>query len=149
MDKLVPLVAFSFGAVPVRARPDALVKAVCDSPCVGPTVLIVDDHAGFRSAAHALLQAGGFEVVGEAADGASAIDAVSRLRPEVVLLDVQLPDLDGFGVAERIRAYGPAIVLISSRTAGSFRRRLAANPGLSFIPKSELSGETLAAAIAG
>jgi DNA-binding NarL/FixJ family response regulator len=115
---------------------------------VGRTVLIVDDHAGFRSAARALLQAGGFEVVGEAADGASAIDAVSLLRPEVVLLDVQLPDLDGFGVAERIRVYGPAVVLISSRAAGSFRRRLAANPGLSFILKSELSGETLAAAIA-
>ena len=116
---------------------------------MGRTVLIVDDHAGFRSAARALLVAAGFEVVGEAADGSSAIDAVGRLRPEVVLLDLQLPDLDGFGVAERIRAYGPTIVLISSRAAGSFRRRLASNPGLAFIPKNELSGETLNAAIAG
>ena len=130
-------------------RPDARAEAVCESPCVGRTVLIVDDHPGFRSAARALLQAAGFEVVGEAADGASAIAAVELLRPEVVLLDVQLPDIDGFRVAERIGDHGPAIVLISSRAVGSFRRRLAANPALSFIPKSELSGETLTAAIVG
>jgi DNA-binding NarL/FixJ family response regulator len=116
---------------------------------VSRTVLIVDDHSGFRSAARALLQAGGFEVVGEAGDGASAIAAVAKLKPEVVLLDVQLPDLDGFVVAERIGVDGPAIVLTSSRTLGSFRRRLAANPALKFIPKSELSGETLTAAVAG
>jgi DNA-binding NarL/FixJ family response regulator len=115
---------------------------------VGRTVLIVDDHPGFRSAARALLQADGFEVVGEAADGASAIVAVARLRPEIVLLDVQLPDIDGFVVAEQIGG-GPAIVLTSSRTLGAFRRRLAANPALSFIPKSELSGDTLTAAVAG
>jgi DNA-binding NarL/FixJ family response regulator len=114
---------------------------------VGRTVLIVDDHAGFRSAARELLGAGGFEVVGEAADGASAIAAVGRLRPEVVLLDVQLPDLDGFLVAEQLGNDRPVIVLTSSRSAASFRRRLAANPALSFIPKSELSAETLAAAI--
>jgi DNA-binding NarL/FixJ family response regulator len=116
---------------------------------VGRTVLIVDDHPGFRSAARALLQAGGFEVVGEAVDGASAIAAVARLRPEILLLDVQLPDIDGFVVAEQIGVGGPAIVLTSSRTLGSFRRRLAANPALRFIPKSELSGETLTAAVAG
>jgi DNA-binding NarL/FixJ family response regulator len=114
---------------------------------VGQTVLIVDDHSGFRSAARSLLEAGGFEVVGEAADGASAIAAAATLRPAVVLLDVQLPDIDGFVVAEQIGDDGPVIVLTSSRTPGSFRRRLAANPALSFIPKSELSGETLAAAV--
>jgi DNA-binding NarL/FixJ family response regulator len=116
---------------------------------VGRTVLIVDDHPGFRSAARALLEAGGFDVVGEAADGASALAAVAELRPEVVLLDVQLPGLDGFVVAERMRDDGPVIVLTSSRSAGSFRRRLGAHPDWSFIPKSELSGETLAAAVAG
>ena len=108
------------------------------------TVLIVDDHASFRAAARALLQAAGFEVVGEAADGASAVAAAVTLRPDVVLLDVQLPDLDGFAVAERID--GPTVVLTSSRSASSFRRRLAANPAWRFIPKSELSGEALAAA---
>jgi DNA-binding NarL/FixJ family response regulator len=111
------------------------------------TVLIVDDHAGFRAAARALLEAGGFDVLGEAGDGASALAAVGKLQPEIVLLDVQLPDLDGFAVAERLASDGvpAAIVLISSRDVSSFRRRLAANPGWSFIPKSELSGEALSA----
>jgi DNA-binding NarL/FixJ family response regulator len=116
---------------------------------VGQTVLIVDDHAGFRAAARALLEARDFDVVGEAEDGAAAIAAAVELRPEIVLLDIQLPDLDGFAVAERLATDGvsSAIVLISSRNVSSFRRRLAANPGLSFIAKSELSGEALAAAL--
>jgi DNA-binding NarL/FixJ family response regulator len=112
---------------------------------MGRTVLIVDDHAGFRAAARALLEAGGFDVLGEAVDGASALAAVAKLQPEIVLLDVQLPDLDGFAVAERLASEGvsSAIVLISSRDVSSFRRRLAANPAWSFIPKSELSGKVL------
>jgi CheY-like chemotaxis protein len=67
-----------------------------------PTVLIVDDHPEFRESASALLEAEGFAVIGEAADGDEAIAAVERLRPQVVLLDIQLPDLDGFAVAERL-----------------------------------------------
>jgi DNA-binding NarL/FixJ family response regulator len=116
---------------------------------MGRTVLIVDDHAGFRAAARALLEAGEFDVVGEAEDGASAVVAAAELRPEVVLLDVQLPDVDGFAVAERLVDDGvpAAIVLISSRDISSFRRRLAANPAWSFIAKNDLSGETLAAAL--
>ena len=92
-----------------------------------PTVLIVDDHAEFRDAARALLQAEGFEVVGEAAGGVAALEEVARLTPDVVLLDVQLPDLDGFAVAERLAATGATsdVVLISSREAASYgpRRR--------------------------
>ncbi|HSC90618.1 MAG TPA: response regulator [Gaiellaceae bacterium] len=112
------------------------------------TVLIVDDHAAFRSAARALLEEAGFDVVGEAADGAAALAAAAELRPEIVLLDVQLPDLDGFAVAARLRDGGveAAIVLTSSRSVSSFRRRLTANPAWPFIAKSELSGEALAAA---
>jgi DNA-binding NarL/FixJ family response regulator len=114
------------------------------------SVLIVDDHAAFRAAARELLEAGVFEVVGEAEDGASAIARAAELRPDVVLLDIQLPDLDGFAVAERLaeRDARPAIVLTSSRSVSTFRRRLAANPSLRFIPKSELSEQALAAAVA-
>jgi len=114
------------------------------------TVLIVDDHGAFRAAARALLEASAFDVVGEAVDGGSALAAVAKLSPDIVLLDIQLPDLDGFAVAERLADdHAPlAIVLTSSRSATSFRRRLAANPEWSFIAKSELSGEALAAAVA-
>ena len=132
------------GAAPTPSRHgSARVLRVCR------TVLIVDDHAGFRSAARALLEADGFEVVGEAADGDSALRAARELLPQIVLLDVQLPDFDGFAVAERLAAYPapPAIVLTSSRGTASYRWRLMERPGWSFIPKSELSGEALAAAV--
>lgn len=111
------------------------------------TVLIVDDHAGFRAGARALLEADGFEVIGEAADGAAALDAADRLRPQVVLLDIRLPDLDGFAVAERLAAGArpPAVVFVSSRGVEGFRRRLAASEARGFIAKAELTGECLAA----
>jgi CheY-like chemotaxis protein len=91
------------------------------------TVLIVDDHAPFRGLARALLQLEGFEVVGEAADALSALAAARRLQPSVVVLDVQLPDLDGFEVARRLARGGDprAIVLVSSRDSSAYRRRLA------------------------
>ena len=110
------------------------------------TVLIVDDHAGFRLLARRLLSAAGFDVVGEAADGASALESARRLRPGIVLLDVQLPDLDGFEVARRLADadLGASTVLISTRDASAYRRRLSDSPALGFIPKSELSGTALA-----
>jgi len=109
------------------------------------TVLIVDDYEEFRHTARALLEAEGFQVIGEAADGASAMSEAARLRPRVVLLDIQLPDLDGFAVAKELagRDAAPAVVLISSRGAGEYRRRLAAAPVCGFIPKAELSGRRL------
>ena len=109
------------------------------------TVLIVDDHDGFRESASALLAAEGFLVVGEAANGASALEAAERLRPELVLLDVQLPGLNGFDVAERLAATAdaPAVVLISSRDASSYRHRLAAASARGFIAKAELTGDAL------
>jgi len=110
------------------------------------SVLIVDDHEDFRASALALLEAEGFAVVGEAADAAGAIDSTERLRPDVVLLDIQLPDLDGFAVAERLTrgADPPAVVLISSREASVYGPRLEAARARGFIPKRNLSGEALA-----
>jgi DNA-binding NarL/FixJ family response regulator len=111
------------------------------------TVLIVDDFADFRRSARGLLEDDGFEVVGEAEDGRSAVAEVRRLHPEVVLLDVQLPGEDGFEVAARLASWPhpPIVVLVSTREASTYAARLAATPARGFIPKAELSGERLAA----
>lgn len=112
-------------------------------------MLIVDDHDDFRESASALLEAEGFAVIGEAADGAEALAAVERLRPQVVLLDIQLPDLDGFTVAELVAAGPdpPRVVLISSREAAAYGPRLEAAAARGFLPKRELSGSALAALV--
>lgn len=112
-----------------------------------PKVLIVDDHADFRASARALLEAEGFDVVGEAADGEQAVGEVERLRPDVVLLDIQLPGADGFTVADRLASAGSvaAVVLISSREAAAYGPRAEAAAARGFIAKRDLSGEALAA----
>jgi DNA-binding NarL/FixJ family response regulator len=111
------------------------------------TVLIVDDHASFRHMARKLLEAEGFDVVGEASNGRGALSAVARLRPDVVLLDIQMPELDGFEVAERLSGNGsrPVVVLTSSRDAGEFSALIERSPVRGFVPKAELSGRRLAA----
>jgi DNA-binding NarL/FixJ family response regulator len=113
------------------------------------TVLIVDDHAGFRRFARRLLEADGFVVVGEASDGASAVAAARTLRPQLVLLDVLLPDMDGFEVAEALaeEPVRPLVVLTSSRDASDLAMRLERAAATGFVHKSELSGEALAALI--
>ena len=113
------------------------------------TILIVDDHPSFRATARAILEADGFEVVGEAEDGTSALEAVHRLRPEVVLLDVQLPDMDGFTVGRTLGANGymPRIVLTSSRDAADFGPLVDACGARGFVPKAELSGTALHAVL--
>jgi DNA-binding NarL/FixJ family response regulator len=110
------------------------------------SMVIVDDHAGFRSWAWALLSADGFDVVGEAADGASALDAIHELGPEIVLLDIQLPDLDGFEVTRRLLAEPdpPVVVLISSREAWEYGPQLATTGARGFLTKGELSGAAVA-----
>jgi DNA-binding NarL/FixJ family response regulator len=113
------------------------------------TVLIVDDHDDFRASAGALLEAEGFTVVGRASDGVAALAEVERLEPEVVLLDVQLPDMDGFEVAERLAAApdAPRVVLVSSRAAAAYGPRLRTALARGFIPKSELTGDALRALV--
>jgi DNA-binding NarL/FixJ family response regulator len=109
------------------------------------SVLIVDDHEGFRSRARPLLEAAGYRVVGEAADAASAIAHTRRLRPDLLLLDVQLPDADGFSVADELSAApgGPRIVLVSTREASDYGSRLERSHVAGFIHKPELSAARL------
>jgi DNA-binding NarL/FixJ family response regulator len=111
------------------------------------TVLIVDDHPSFRAQACSLLEAEGYEVVGEAADAAAALRAARELGPDLVLLDVQLPDGDGFEVAAELRANGdrPAVVLVSSRDRSDYEPLIAGSGARGFIAKDELSGASLAA----
>jgi DNA-binding NarL/FixJ family response regulator len=111
------------------------------------TYLIVDDHAAFRKQARALLEAEGLPVVGEASDAASAIAAVTDLEPGVVLLDIGLPDRDGFAVAAELRGLPrpPLVVLISSREASDLQPRLDHAAADGFIQKDDLSAAALAA----
>jgi DNA-binding NarL/FixJ family response regulator len=114
------------------------------------TVLVVDDHAGFRAKARLLLEADGYEVIGEAADAQTAVAEASRLRPEVVLLDVQLPDGDGFDVAARITQdeAAPAVVLTSSRDWSDSAELILRSGARGFLPKDQLSGGAVAELLA-
>ena len=111
------------------------------------TVLIVDDHPTFRSFARSLLEGEGFDVVGESEDGTSAIRMAAQLRPDVLLLDVQLPDVDGFEVTKRLASAGvpSSVVLVSSRDASDYGDGVATSGAAGFISKAELSGQALSA----
>jgi DNA-binding NarL/FixJ family response regulator len=122
---------------------------VCDDPHVAVSVLIVDDHPSFRASARTLLELEGFEVVGEAADGASALDLAGSLRPELVLLDIALPDTNGFDVAERLAGGPSQVVLTSSREQRDLGRRLGRSGALGFVPKERLSGAALTELLRG
>jgi DNA-binding NarL/FixJ family response regulator len=108
-------------------------------------VLIVDDHAPFRALARLLLVADGFDVVGEVGDGVAAVTAARTLHPDVVLLDVSLPGLDGFAVAEVLSGCPdpPAVVLVSSRSRSDYGNRVTHSGAQGFIAKSELGGAAL------
>lgn len=112
------------------------------------TAVIVDDHAGFRSQAARLLASAGYEVVGSCADGRGALDLIGRLRPDVALVDVQLPDIDGFGVVERLGA-GVVVVLVSTREAADYGARIARSGAAGFITKADLTAGSLAAVVGG
>jgi DNA-binding NarL/FixJ family response regulator len=111
------------------------------------TVLIVDDHPSFRASARAVLESGEFEVVGEAADGESALEAFRRLKPDLVLLDVQLPVMEGFDVCKELEngSREPTIVLVSSRSSEDYGELVAKSCARGFVPKAELTCEALEA----
>jgi DNA-binding NarL/FixJ family response regulator len=109
------------------------------------TVVIVDDHPSFRASARTLLELEGFEVVGEAADGESALEVAQELEPELVLLDVALPDTNGFEVAERLAGGPSKVILTSSRAQRDLGSRVRSSGALGFVPKDRLSGPALAA----
>ena len=111
------------------------------------SVLIVDDHPSFRATARLLLEVEGYDVVGEAEDGRAAIAAARDLHPDLVLLDVNLPDIDGFDVAARIttESGAPAVVLTSSRDSSDYGSLVSRSGARGFIAKADLSGAALAA----
>ena len=117
---------------------------------VAMALLLVDDNAGFRSRARRTLEADGFAVVAEAADGKSALEAVEQHRPAVVLLDVKLPDMSGLDVAERLtsRPDAPAVVLTSTYDRADLGKRVDRCGARGFVPKAELSGQALTALLA-
>ncbi|UGS35809.1 response regulator [Capillimicrobium parvum] len=113
------------------------------------SVLIVDDHPSFRATARLLLEVEGYHVIGEAKDGEEAIRQAADLQPDLVLLDVNLPDIDGFAVASRLTEPdadpAPAVILTSSRDPSDFGSQVASSGARGFIPKADLSGDSLAA----
>jgi DNA-binding NarL/FixJ family response regulator len=113
------------------------------------TILIVDDHPSFRASARAILEADGFDVVGEVESGLGALTAVTEKRPDVLLLDVQLPDMSGFDVCATIVARhngsAPQVVLVSSRDACDFGSLIESSGARGFIAKADLSGEAVTA----
>ena len=114
------------------------------------TVLIVDDHPSFRRSARLVLERAGWSVSGEAGDGARALAAVRELNPDLVLLDVQLPDIDGIDVATRLTAGedGPMVVLVSSHDAAEYGALVDDCGARGFIPKGELTAKRLAQLVA-
>jgi DNA-binding NarL/FixJ family response regulator len=114
---------------------------------MGVTVLIVDDHPSFRASARTLLEAEGYEIVGEAETGAEAMRATEALHPDLVLLDVQLPDVDGFEIAVRLQELEdpPEVILTSSRDGADYGRCIECSGARGFVPKADLSGAAIAA----
>jgi DNA-binding NarL/FixJ family response regulator len=124
-----------------RASPMSTTTRTCDDRAVERSVLLVDDHAGFRAEARAMLEMDDYVVVGEAATSAAAVSEASRLRPDIVLLDVGLPDGSGLDLIGPIRSVAPGaiVILISSRLASDYGDRLSLSAADGFLDKTELT----------
>jgi DNA-binding NarL/FixJ family response regulator len=118
---------------------------MCDDPHIQMTVLVVDDHPTFRASVRRLLELEGFRVVAEAQDARAALRLVREVEPELMLLDVGLPDRSGFEVARELAGGSTRVVLISSRAQADLGRRVRESGALGFISKEQLSGEAILA----
>lgn len=112
---------------------------------MGASVLIVDDHSGFRAGARRLLEDAGYRVIGEAADCSSAMTAAMALHPELALVDVHLPDGDGVELSSRLLELSepPLVILVSSHAAAEIEPCVPQCGACGFVPKSELSRESI------
>jgi CheY-like chemotaxis protein len=131
----------------IREIQDVPGHDICDDSLTATTAVIVDDHPTFRRFARELLESAGLVVLGEAGDGAAALAAVRELRPDVVLLDVLLPDTSGFEVARALAAgpERPLVLLTSSRSAADLGGPGVWDGAAGFIAKSELTVDALGA----
>ena len=115
------------------------------------TVLIVDDHEAFRETARRLLESEGFDVIGEAENGEAAVVKAAELTPDLIVLDVQLPDIDGFEVSRRVSrgGGGPAVIIVSRREDSDYGPLVATSGARGFVTKAELSGDRVRALLGG
>jgi DNA-binding NarL/FixJ family response regulator len=126
-----------------RGRPLVNGGNECHHQHMPARAVIVDDHAAFRASARRLLEISGFDVVGEAADGVTGLALARELEPELVLLDIALPEMSGFDVAERLAGTPSKVILISSRQRKDFGKRVRQSGAVGFVSKDELSAEAV------
>jgi CheY-like chemotaxis protein len=117
--------------------------ASCDDRPVSRSVLVVDDDATFRELASRMLAGSGFQVVGEASSVAEALTRAGELRPDAALVDIALPDGDGFSLARRLRELSLRVVLTSTDAGATSESALRRSGATGFLPKHQLSGQAL------
>ena len=112
-------------------------------------VLIVDDQEPFRSAARMVVEmSDGFEVAGEAESGEEGVELAAELRPDLVLMDVYLPGIDGLEATRRITATeaAPQVLVMSTHESEEFAEAALAAGAIAFVPKSQFGMDELESA---